>query len=469
MPTIYRFRSIDKLLCEPFNELAQQTIFFSAPQDLNDPVEGFRDIVWLGDRILWTNLFKHYTYCLCDTVLNVYRRGRDFSLEDYPIQTTRRWGKPPTLQALFPFQSAWTKFRHECQLDKVAERIAAREGGIRRDELLYYLLDLHDGCMKAISETLASTGSPTLSGCRPEALHHRETWLRGDDDFEEDLLTELDFQGIRLQLLRDLSSERSQTIPKLSESVVMLLALDFPSAYVDALSGLLWPPWYVACFTRNPNSISMWSHYADAHTGACLIFDTVQGEASFSLPLTNERESTVVPFHEVQYRDGLNELDFFGAILHWGEDMYRFWYMDEDGQTSERATNGIVEGADLLALQEVRWAEIMRGMSTKTKEWEHERECRLIMFDANAVPGLPSLDYNHRATCYEFCCLTGIIFGIRTSWKDKSRIIDIVNQKCIEHNRTGFQVLQAYYSPQTSDIRSRQVLVLPDKRLRSDS
>ena len=31
---------------------------------LNDPMEGTRNIFWLGDQIVWGNLFRHYIYCL---------------------------------------------------------------------------------------------------------------------------------------------------------------------------------------------------------------------------------------------------------------------------------------------------------------------------------------------------------------------------------------------------------------------
>ena len=63
MTEFYRFRSVEQLLGE-YAELEHQTIFFAAMEDLNDPMEGFRDIVWSGDRIVWLNLFKDYVNCL---------------------------------------------------------------------------------------------------------------------------------------------------------------------------------------------------------------------------------------------------------------------------------------------------------------------------------------------------------------------------------------------------------------------
>jgi hypothetical protein len=63
MPDFYRFRSIRSLLGE-HQELQNQSIFFASPEQLNDPMEGFRDIYWHGDTIAWNNLFRHYLICL---------------------------------------------------------------------------------------------------------------------------------------------------------------------------------------------------------------------------------------------------------------------------------------------------------------------------------------------------------------------------------------------------------------------
>jgi hypothetical protein len=47
---LYRFRSI-RALVDEFHELENQQIYFSPPSQLNDPLEDFKDIVWIGDHI----------------------------------------------------------------------------------------------------------------------------------------------------------------------------------------------------------------------------------------------------------------------------------------------------------------------------------------------------------------------------------------------------------------------------------
>ena len=50
MAQLYRLRSMARLFGES-QELEKQTIYFASAEKLNDPMEGFRDIFWQGDRI----------------------------------------------------------------------------------------------------------------------------------------------------------------------------------------------------------------------------------------------------------------------------------------------------------------------------------------------------------------------------------------------------------------------------------
>lgn len=60
---LYRFRAVHALL-DGFHELENQDIYFSPPEQLNDPLEGLMDVFWRGDVIVWTNLLRHYLLCL---------------------------------------------------------------------------------------------------------------------------------------------------------------------------------------------------------------------------------------------------------------------------------------------------------------------------------------------------------------------------------------------------------------------
>ncbi len=47
----------------------------------------------------------------------------------------------------------------------------------------------------------------------------------------------------------------------------------------------------------------------------------------------------------------------------------------------------------------------------------------------------------------------GLIFGINMTEEHKMQIIEIVERKCQETGRSGFELSQAYYSPHHGDIR----------------
>ena len=84
---LYRIRPIRHLLGR-HQELRRQKIFFAKPDALNDPMEGFRDIVWKGDEIVWANLFRNYISTLNLTVIMTHLTGDadEIKPETLPIE-----------------------------------------------------------------------------------------------------------------------------------------------------------------------------------------------------------------------------------------------------------------------------------------------------------------------------------------------------------------------------------------------
>lgn len=485
MGEVYRFRNTKQLLGEDFRELEQQSIFFASLDDLNDPMEGARDIVWRGDQVLWMNLFRHYAYCLSDYFwfsLVAKWSGEESRIRDYTIPIARRWDNPPTPELMEPFNDVWKKVRESCQLRKVAQRIAYGNSDLRRDQLLYLLMDMHDGFVGAASETLArgNSGAVFLSGCPSDALHHQDEWLSQTSPLGADFLLESDFSEICLKLKDEFKDADAVEDPS---GLSMMLTAEFPRVYVDGLTRLLWPRWYVSSFARNPHSISMWSHYADAHRGACLIFDVDEANEMAclalekgptgslislprpSLPSAQRHSSTgvkqddkLIPFFGVSYVTSPAEIDFFEAIIQSRANTASWWYTDEDGNVSERHINVAASDEDLLSIQHRYWSDIITGINAKTEEWAYEQEFRLLLLDTIADRGKPTTE--SRTLKYDFSSLKGIIFGMRTTDEDKLRILDVVRRKCTEHCRTDFKLFQAYYCPQCGDIRSRELLLI---------
>ena len=98
MTEFFRFRSVDALLGE-YQELEKQTIYFASPEELNDPMEGFpRQLCGVGIKIVWTNLFKHYVFCLHRSYCLFRIAGDSVKLDVDSIPILGRWDEPPTPQ-----------------------------------------------------------------------------------------------------------------------------------------------------------------------------------------------------------------------------------------------------------------------------------------------------------------------------------------------------------------------------------
>jgi len=88
MAIVYRFRDTNKLLDE-YHELENQTIHFSPLECLNDPMEGYLNLFFMGDRIVWENLFFHYIVCIDDTFscmktgIDIFAKEHEFPLFNY--------------------------------------------------------------------------------------------------------------------------------------------------------------------------------------------------------------------------------------------------------------------------------------------------------------------------------------------------------------------------------------------------
>ena len=235
----------------------------------------------------------------------------------------------------------------------------------------------------------------------------------------------------------------------------------FPETYLKGVESLLWPKWYAACFMKSYHNSSVWGHYGDKHTGACLIFETEKAGLPNSFKLyetTGEDDNTVVPgitipFSEVSYADRQGEVDFFKSIGRLtAEELMKLWYTDQAGNISECAAH-LLHDNDTFNWREEYWESFYRDITTKTKDWEYEQEYRFILRD-----GLAEFSAEKRRSLrYDFNSLKGIIFGIKTTDEDKLNIIEIIKRKCREHGRADFEYFQAYYSSENGNIRKRKI------------
>ena len=466
MAEFYRFRSMKYLLGEKYQELENQTIYFASPEELNDPMEGFRDIVWIGDKVVWTNLFKHYVYCLNYVYHLVITGGYSEECGVDKIPILGRWDELPSSREKQLLDDIWERFLSVPKIPKVIETIANAKYKIRYNQIACYFRVIHAILLAIIKKSYITNGlvseveTPQLS----EELYNTGlidallAWIKiaGEADNEEQLdAAFLDGEVVdnneRVKQQYGIRTNSTGILAKYNQ----LVTYDFPKVYLKQLERLLWPKWYTACFMKSYHNSSVWGNYADNHRGACLIF-AVEADKSKSLRLkpVKSKQAETMPFHGVRYAKKAGEVDFFRSLGRLPVPvLMQLWYTDSDGNKSECAAHIQPDGEKKDDWRESYWDNFYRDITIKTKDWEYEQEYRLILNDR----WREHEGKNYRTHTYNFSSLKGIILGIKVSDEDRLKIIEIVETKCRENNRTNFKLFQAYYSPKYGDIRKYEI------------
>lgn len=468
MAEIFRFRSIDALIGE-YHELEKQTIYFSSPEELNDPMEGLRDIVWNGDEIVWTNFFKHYVFCLNRSYFLFKVAKNSTRLDVGAIPILDRWDQltMPLEQSLF--DDIWEKFCDLPHMREIIEALANTSRKIKYREIVYYLQGIQIfALLVEIRKSYINHGLmteseiPQLFGELPAAVL-MEQFLKSlkqteSSEYEKQLgalyqTLEARYDSIGLTIQR---TNRFAISAGISGNDDFLVMYDFPKIYVEQLEKLLWPKWYTACFTKRDNNSSMWAKYADNHRGACLIFESVITDNLDSLELKRATGSgRTMCFRRVNYANKPGEIDFFRTICRITVSaLKKLWYTDQDGNTSECAAH-IKSDSNEADWRKSYWRNFFRDVIFKTKDWAYEHEYRLILED-----GLSEFSReDDRILTYGFSSLKGIIFGMRTSTEDKLKIIEIIQKKCERNSQDDFKFFQAHYSAEDGGIRKYEVQI----------
>ena len=457
MAEFFRFRSRDALLGK-YQELEKQTIYFAYPEDLNDPMEGFRDIVWKGDKIAWTNFFKHYTLCLHRffSMFRVIGGSKELNIRNIPILYSQDELLTPQEKDLF--NSIWQKFFNVSKIKEIIETIADMRRKIRYREIIYYLQIIHFILLETIRKLHITRGlmseseMPQLSEeLIAESVEGILKTIELTEAIENDQQLDIIWE---MQTIFDYNSrlvqqyDRRKIFNGISNEILkknnQLVIFDFPKVYVENLKNLPFNKWWTACFTKSCDNLSVWGNYADGHRGACMIFE---GNINWK-----STKFWITEFRKVSYENKPIEIDFFRSIgAGTDAEIRKTWYTDEDGNRSECASHVGDESEDTWRRD--YWDNFFRIITTKNRDWKYEQEYRVILYDN--IRGIVEKD-DHTLT-YDFNSLKGIIFGMRTSTEDKLKIIDIIKSKCAENNRTDFKFFQAYYSPENGDIRKHEI------------
>ena len=467
----YRFRTIEQLL-DKYDELENQEIYFARPDELNDPMEGYRDFIWQGDTIIWKSFIKHYLLCLermC-SILALSGEKYEMSADQIPVFIVEDDFPTPQYKELF--NKITDCFFQHTELNDLVTLLASRSTPIRRNELILLLSAMHPIALKVILTEFESAGfiSQRISD-RQFADHLLKDIINSKfiESLEETLLKEAEAENAinilfdaykTIQDQTDLIHRYSGMIDN-SKKNNNLVQLEFPEIYVKQLEKLVYPPWYTACFMSDCRNSSIWGHYADNHKGVCLIFRTERqiikltgiNGWSYEGPLKGARNQK---FYPIDYTRGYGQIDFFRSLgrVQVGK-LKTFWY--SDGSRTSICADEIFSSEKQW--QEKYWENFFRDITVKANDWKYENEYRLIL--ASAFDDFK--EEENRKLHYDFKSLVGIIFGINTSREDKIRIMKIIDDKCSKHDREDFKFYQAYYSADEGCINHEELSLIKYK------
>lgn len=411
---LYRLRP-PKAIYE-FNELEKQEIHFSRFNELNDPMEGFLNLYWKGDKVVWVNFFKNFITSLF--VLNYWFRFlyKNGSLENKPIWIPQDaedvifWRSKKELNYLFD------EFFKDATIIKLIDFLSSSKTNKYSDEIIFILTIIIGELQHNIQRVFVGH---KYDKCRDDYINEYITY--NGIDFKEKR-TKLLITIIRDLYISDCFNSEIEPIKSFKKYILT----DFSSDFLKELEKNLYMEHYTASFTENIEDLSLWGYYADGHKGFALKFKT---------PISFKENGAI--HKKIQYTDTFPEIDFFQNIAG-GVNVSTLdnaWWVD----IKEKKESYLYEkmSSNLDEWRKKYWGLINQNLSLKNMAWEKEKEYRYIINDK-------FINYsNNRNLVYDLSCLCGIVFGARMETSDKLEIIRILESK-IEMNQE-FNFYQAVY------------------------
>lgn len=463
---LYRFRTADRLLgkdstnSEPAvpGELEMLEIYFAPPEQLNDPLEGYREVYWSGDRIVWINLFRHYLLVLAfrSWQLNDVRYGhplpKELPVGIYPLQLEG--------VELAAYQEMDELLRADEIFQAYAIAFAKDENKHYKPQLSYYLIGLHS---RFLSIVLTVNERHQLTN-----IKHAEGPFDPlvDCDYHLPLIAQIEKHGgvgrnfhTYRQIALNFSALEIKTANALESHAAILKEINegFAPRYVDQIEVLMHPKWYISCFMKECDNSAIWGSYGDNHKGICLKYLVSAQDSELSMEINKpvgvggrgrdiDFSFQSMRFKEVRYDREHSEIDFFRSLGNVpNEALGGFWYNDGNNYLSTKSEWYKTDSSDF---RKQHWDEFYLALTSKLPQWKSEKEYRLVLNS-----GMDLSDKKNRTLQYKLSSLSGIIFGIRTPLEHKLKAMRIIKAHCIREGREGFDFYQAYYDPESKSIQ----------------
>lgn len=469
---MYRFRKIEHLL-DKRRELENQEIYFSPPEDLNDPMEGYKDVFWKGDAIVWRNFIINYVRSVEYTfMVALLYQDKILTAEDILVTPNPEAYKAVGMK-VFLQQILDDLFSYEF-IKTFPNALAERSSIIRREELISYLEFIHPFVIKSVSKIYADKKFLAKTLVTKDLLDLSK--LGTESKKLVNLINKLEKESKHIPnavdkffLVSNMTSQQIRLINRYNnegknfQPNTFFLISEYPTKFITAIETIIFPEWYSASFILDCQNSAVWGHYGDNHKGVCLKFKATNQEDKLIINLETEYGYNSAPvidmrphtFKKIHYQNKHVEIDFFRSLGRQSKLLLmELWYKDsESGNISECASH---LSGNRDEWRNNHWDNFDKSVTVKLDDWGDEKEYRLIIYGG-------FIDYSKpekRKLKYDFNDLESVTFGIKTTDEDKTKIMRIIEKKCRENNRKEFGFYQAYYSMEDGEIKTYKLNLL---------
>jgi len=431
---LYKLRTLDSL--NKYKELENTELYFAHFEELNDPMEGFVDFVWKGDRILWTNLFNHYIIQLEEAVFSVLIAPKDDKSNDKrAIRMRKMFNNLETDSLKDIVKSIQNMFLSYHGVQDTIDYLTKPEREVKRTELIEIFYQIHFIALYAVFTVFNKN------------RFVKDNLIDNIPSFPCSIINQ--YKNIATSWDKDATEKIAEIVNLgMEENSLMIqynnyckgdlyknntLFLDLPILFVNELVKLIYFPTYVASFSLDCTNIALWTHYAENHKGYCLKFKTQkQDNDSLRFPST----PTLPAIDKVSYDNQYPRIDFFQSLgtLPISEILTSwFKYNNKDSKYINCVPKNKTEEKIWIDAYRESWK---NNYLTKLPAWESEQEYRMLLGDA-LFTSFSSEDA--RKLKYKFDDLDGIIFGYKMEMEHKLKIISIIEKLCYSNNRKDFK------------------------------
>lgn len=237
----YRFRSLKNLLGKR-KELENQEIYFASPEQQNDPMEGYHDIYFQGDSVIWESFFKNYLFLLDDVFIQIQiQKSRAQFKEPNHIGISYEWNKLPKIRQAH-LKNILEDFLSNIEIQNLISELSMNHRQFSLPEIKLYLPSIHLFAINSLNNIYSKLGLPIFKGGLNINNNINKDFFLLRDQSENNNDEKLIFRYM-LSIIEQQKILDKLKIKKLTAKNKFLIE-DFPNFYIKQLMPLLYQKWF---------------------------------------------------------------------------------------------------------------------------------------------------------------------------------------------------------------------------------